>query len=622
MLAPVIGTVLDKYEILQKIGEGGMATVYRGRHVTLGRDVAIKVLHPHLSASPRNRNRFAREARAIEHLDHDNILKIYDYSGTETEDCYIVTEFVDGVTLQDLVAEHGHVPSEVAAILGIHLSEALSYAHRHDIIHRDLKPENVMVRRDGTVKLMDFGIARFLDESNLTMTGALVGSPAYMSPEQAMERVLDHRSDLFSLGTLLYHLVTGQLPFSGNNPSIILRNIIEGNRPEVIELRPDVSGRLADLVERLLETDPDDRPSSALDVVNELTKTLAEVQIDPAEDKWALRSWLQEPATYDKRLQDHLKSVLLAEGKARLAKRDHLEALRLFNRLLSIDEENAEVLALVQGMHTDQVERESGPLRTWGIGVSLLGLAFVVTWVLWPRPAPPMPAVTTGAESTGGLAEASIPNAPIDSVRPIVAEPGPAANVATEPTSVAQPAPIERRPAPIATHTARIPPRSQEPAVADALEPAAPLQPAKLTVIVPLGWGRIYVDDVDLGSTSDGKVLTIAPGDHRLKVANPMADSFETPFHVDAGETRTIEAPLKRKPYVIAFQDFGDTCIVSMDGQPKGTVGALSRKYTIEAPDPNKQYLLRVECENEPAREYPLTKLQSGGKRFLSPLSP
>jgi serine/threonine-protein kinase len=159
----VIGTVLDKYEILQKIGEGGMATVYRGRHLALGRDVAIKVLHPHLSASVRNRNRFAREARAIEHLDHDNILKIFDYSGTENDDCYIVTEFVDGVTLQDVVAEHGRVPSEVVAILGIRLGEALSYAHHHDIIHRDLKPENVMMKRDGTVKLMDFGIARFLD---------------------------------------------------------------------------------------------------------------------------------------------------------------------------------------------------------------------------------------------------------------------------------------------------------------------------------------------------------------------------------------------------------------------------------------------------------------------------
>ena len=208
----MIGNVVEKYEVIQKIGEGGMATVYRGRHTTLGREVAIKVLHPHLSASERNRMRFAREARAIEHLEHDNILRIFDYSGSDTERCYIVTEFVDGITLQDLLNERARFPSEVTAQVGIKLAKALSYAHGLGIIHRDLKLENVMLKRDGELKLMDFGIARFLDEVNLTVTGALIGSPAYMSPEQAMERVLDHRSDLFSLGTLLFHLTTGQLP--------------------------------------------------------------------------------------------------------------------------------------------------------------------------------------------------------------------------------------------------------------------------------------------------------------------------------------------------------------------------------------------------------------------------
>ncbi|HCH66108.1 MAG TPA: serine/threonine protein kinase, partial [Deltaproteobacteria bacterium] len=168
--------MLDKYEVLRQVGEGGMATVYLGRHTTLGREVAIKVLHPHLSASERNRVRFAREARAIEHLDHEHVLRIYDYSGTETQDCYIVTEFVDGVTLQQLIAQTRRIPGEVVTLIALELADALGYAHDLSIIHRDLKPENVMVRRDGVVKLMDFGIARFLDEVNLTVTGALVGT--------------------------------------------------------------------------------------------------------------------------------------------------------------------------------------------------------------------------------------------------------------------------------------------------------------------------------------------------------------------------------------------------------------------------------------------------------------
>ena len=226
------------------------AEVRRRRHghcllrgaLHLDRQVAIKVLHPHLSSSQRNRSRFAREARAIEHLRHENILEIYDYSGVDAADCYIITEFVPGVTLSNFREEHGALPSEIVALIGISLGEALAYAHVSGILHRDLKPENVMIRRDGEAKLMDFGIARFLNESQVTMTGALVGSPAYMSPEQATERELDQRSDLFSLGTLLYEIATGHLPFTGSNPSLILKKIIDGERPGVTELAPTLLG--------------------------------------------------------------------------------------------------------------------------------------------------------------------------------------------------------------------------------------------------------------------------------------------------------------------------------------------------------------------------------------------
>ena len=381
----MIGTVLDKYEILQKIGEGGMASVYRGRHVTLGRDVAIKILHPHLSSLPRNRQRFAREARAIENLDHDNILRIFDYSGEATDSCYIVTEFVDGQTLQQLLADHGALPSEVVAVIGMHLADALQYAHEQGIIHRDLKPENVMLRRDGTVKLMDFGIARFLDEMHLTVTGALVGSPAYMSPEQAMERVLDSRSDLFSLGTLLFHVVTGQLPFSGNNPSIVLRNIIEGNRPGVADLAPAVAGPLADLIHALLQTDPDDRPPTAAEVRDRLRDVLTGIDLDPEDPSWTLQAWLVDPAGYARRLDEYLRDKLLVLGKERLAARDHLGALQLFNRLLSIDEDNQEVLGLVRDMHGAR-QQPHGSWGWWLGGVGLVVAASLLTWLLWPAP--------------------------------------------------------------------------------------------------------------------------------------------------------------------------------------------------------------------------------------------
>ena len=359
----MIGTVLDKFEVLQKIGEGGMATVYRGRHTSLGRDVAIKVLHPHLSRSGRNRQRFAREARAIEHLSHQNILEIFDYSGTDVDDCYIVTEFVDGANLQQLVAEHGRLPSEVVCQIGLQLTSALDYAHSLGIIHRDLKPENVMLRRDGTIKLMDFGIARFLDDVQLTLTGALVGSPAYMSPEQAMEKVLDIRSDLFSLGTLLFHLVTGELPFSGTNPSIILRNIIDGNRADVLALAPATSAQLAETIEHLLQTDPDLRPQAALHVHQALESEMAALELSPAPQGWEVRDWLEDPQNYEERRQNHLHAILLEKGKEQLKAGQQLDALRLLNRLLAMDEDNEEVLQLIRGMH-DLRNPKSPPVKT------------------------------------------------------------------------------------------------------------------------------------------------------------------------------------------------------------------------------------------------------------------
>ena len=343
----MIGTVLDKYEILQKVGEGGMATVYRGRHTTLGRDVAVKVLHPHLSSSQRNRLRFEREAKAIEHLDHPNIVQIFDYSGVDSEECYIVTEYIDGLTLQEFIQEIERMPSEATSVLGIKLVRALDYAHQRGIIHRDLKPENVMLRRDGELKLMDFGIARFLEDSQMTMTGALVGSPAYMSPEQAMEQRLDRRSDLFSLGTLLYYLVVGQLPFTGSNPSIILRNIIDGNHAQVLEIAPDVSPALASVIERLLQTEPDNRFQDAHDVELVLQQSLQEVGISEGDVHWGLRRLLTEPGIYTKDLEKHLKQALLDSGRERLAEGEHLVALQTLNRLLALDPGNEEVIKLI-----------------------------------------------------------------------------------------------------------------------------------------------------------------------------------------------------------------------------------------------------------------------------------
>lgn len=584
----MIGSTLDKYEVLQKVGEGGMATVYRGRHATLNRDVAIKVLHPHLSSSTRNRKRFAREARAIEHLHHANILEIFDYSGTDADDCYIVTEFVQGETLTALLHERGKLPSEVATLIGLSLAVALAYAHREGILHRDLKTDNVMVRTDGTVKLMDFGIARFLDESQVTMTGALVGSPAFMSPEQAKENDLDQRSDLFALGTLLFYLVTGHLPFAGSNPSLILKNVIEGNRPNVSELAPAMSARLADIVERLMATAPDDRFPSADAVAEALQECLDEAGIPADDPSWSLRAWLDAPDAWERRLEEHLAVVLVEKGRAALAEGDPLAALRLFNRLLSMDEDNPEVLELVQSLHGEPASDDRR--RTWVFGV--LGLAVLLVGsagLLW--------VAGVGAEAPP-VVVAPAPEAPPPPA-PAVPEPLPEPVPEVQPAAQVEPPPAPT-PRPRVGPVARPPRPSPRPAPPEpTTEPPPSDAPGRLKINSGEIAADVWLDGRKVGDTR--QVHELPAGVHQLEIRGLFVESHTETVVVSPGEERVIAVKLKPKPARVRFDgSWDDACDVLLDGTAVGTVATLDHQLAIT--DPLVPHEVAMRCDGSVAR--------------------
>jgi serine/threonine-protein kinase len=200
----------ERYRLLHEVGQGGMAVVYRAVDETLKREVAIKILHQHLASEPESKARLQREAQSVAKLRHENILEIFDYSGPDSPSSYIVTEFIDGQTLKDFIARPLAYP-EVAALVAVEIGGALSHAHSAGIIHRDVKPENVMIRKDGVLKLMDFGIAQVVDLQRMTVTGQLLGSPAYMAPELIEGKPLDFRTDVFAVGIMLYQLATGSL---------------------------------------------------------------------------------------------------------------------------------------------------------------------------------------------------------------------------------------------------------------------------------------------------------------------------------------------------------------------------------------------------------------------------
>src|SRR5882672_6412267 len=276
-----VGQVLDKYELLERVGQGGMAVVYRGVDRQLKRVVAIKVLHKHLSDYQEARDRFEREAQAVASLRHENILEIFDYSAKEGFESYIVTEFIDGQTLKQFITDRPMQFPEIGAMVILQVCRALAHAHAGSILHRDVKPENIMIRSDGVVKLMDFGISHMVDLERLTVTGQLLGSPAYMAPEHVEGRQLDFRTDVFAVGIVLYQLTVGKLPFEGKNPHEVLKRIAECRFVDPRQANPRIGNRLGKIILRAMAAQPADRFPAIGEMVIALEGYLEETGLAP-----------------------------------------------------------------------------------------------------------------------------------------------------------------------------------------------------------------------------------------------------------------------------------------------------------------------------------------------------
>ena len=275
----MIGTTLAHYRITAALGAGGMGEVWRAHDEKLGREVALKVLPEEFSTDPQRLDRFEREARAVASLNHPHIVTIY--SVEEVGNIHFLTmELVDGRTLETLIPDGGF-DLERFFDLATPLAEAISAAHEKSVIHRDLKPANVMVDGEGRVKVMDFGLAKLQDTTQasdsselpteaLTGIGTIVGTVPYMSPEQVEGLIVDHRTDVFSLGVMLYEMATGERPFSGESSPALMSSILRDVPPSVIEVRRDLPRHLGRIITRCLEKDRRDRYQTARDVFNEL----------------------------------------------------------------------------------------------------------------------------------------------------------------------------------------------------------------------------------------------------------------------------------------------------------------------------------------------------------------
>jgi len=264
----MVGQTVSHYKILEKLGEGGMGVVYKAEDTKLKRTVALKFLPPHLSSSEQDKARFIQEAQAAAALNHPNICTIHGIEDADGQS-FIAMEFVDGQTLQ---RKKSSLSIKQALDVGVQVAEGLAAAHEKGIVRRDIKPENIMIRKDGRVQIMDFGLAKLRGASRLTRDGSTVGTVGYMSPEQVQGQDTDHRTDIFSLGVLLYEMFAGQLPFKGVHETAIMYEIVNVETPPIASVKPDVDPELERLVLECLEKDPRDRCQSAAELARNLKR--------------------------------------------------------------------------------------------------------------------------------------------------------------------------------------------------------------------------------------------------------------------------------------------------------------------------------------------------------------
>ncbi|MDU6173987.1 MAG: Stk1 family PASTA domain-containing Ser/Thr kinase [Clostridium perfringens] len=268
----MIGKILgNRYELLQCVGEGGMSFVYKAKCRKLNRFVAVKILKDEFKNNEEIVRRFKKEATAIANLSNPNVVNVLDV-GTQDDINYIVMEYVEGKTLKDIIKEKGALPYEVAISIGIKVAKALECAHKSGIIHRDVKPQNILVNEEGVVKVTDFGIAKSMDSSTIAHTNSVMGSAHYFSPEQAKGTYTDYRTDLYSLGIVLYEMVTGVVPFNGDSPVTVAVKHIQEKAIPPKNINQNIPNSLNDLIMKAMEKDPVNRYQTAKEIIGDLEK--------------------------------------------------------------------------------------------------------------------------------------------------------------------------------------------------------------------------------------------------------------------------------------------------------------------------------------------------------------
>ncbi|MEW5740467.1 MAG: serine/threonine-protein kinase [Myxococcota bacterium] len=574
----LVGRQIGRYRILEQLGQGGMSVVYKGLDTALDREVAVKVLHPHLANKVESRKRLEREAKAVARLHHPNILEVFDYAGESAAEAFIVTEYIRGHTLRQFIAEDSLQPPEVAAMVVHEIASALSHAHDSGVLHRDLKPENVMVRQDGVLKLMDFGIAKILDrDEKMTMTGALVGSPAHMAPEIIEGEAAGAEADVFSLGTMLYLFATGKLPFTAPNTTATLKRILDCVYDDPRQVVPTVSDELAEIIGTCLQRQPSARYASAVKLRDALAEYLAGLGLSRPHEE--LKDFFLDPKGYRKALGPRITRSLLERAERFIAEKKPARALSALNQVLAHEPSNARAVELLGQMKARKL-REQRAQRLRRLAVAT-GLGFIVLMSVLrgvdEATRPPDFALETQVDPAQ-VVLASVqwrpPPAPPQPERP----PDGPAQPERPPDGPAQPDEPVKPPV--------TPPVSTKRPGPDAPQlPKLPLEPIDVAVVVrPFGYVRVDDGAKSVDALSRHQ-LKLPPGKHRFTVTCDLACEPEgrtSVVDVKAGEDVLLVAPLK--PSLVSFQGYPPDAVVRLGAEERTVAETSTRPFRLVTP--------------------------------------
>ncbi len=575
----LVGRHIGRYRILEQLGQGGMSVVYKGLDTALDREVAVKVLHPHLSGKEESRKRLAREAKAVAKLHHPNILEVFDFAAETLEDAYIVTEYIRGQTLRQYATDHTFDPPELAAMVIYEVANALAHAHEAGIIHRDLKPENVMVREDGVLKLMDFGIAKIIDrDEKMTMTGALVGSPAHMAPEIIEGLEAGPEADVFSLGTMLYLFATTRLPFTASNTTATLKRILDGVYEDPRKLVPTVSDDLAEIIATCLMRQPSARYPNAGKLRDALAEYLGGLGLTRVGEE--LVAFFADPPSYRKKLVQRLTVALVDRGERFLTEKRPAKALSSLNQVLALEGGNPRALALLAQMNTARKRAQSNAnLVRVAVGAVVLAAASAAALQTY-RHASRMPDPTARfvivSPTDVPVSAAAYPEAPPPPKPPAPPDPSPAV---TE---------LKRAELDRPVHAARLVPRQDTTRAPPLAEVEVKVRP----------WGFLSVDGQP---RSAGALplhrLTLTPGKHRFTVTCDLClpDGETREQTIEAGKANEVLLPAPLKPSQLVFYDYPADAQVTVGAEQRSVKDSQANPFKIVRPPaglPSAVYLV------------------------------